>query len=1066
EQKWIVACVFMPPLYSLTAYVSLHEPHWRLLLLLVRECYESAAIYSFAMFLISCLGGQERTIWKLSRSTYQPFPRSANPPRKRRAHPIPPNQNSSHTAVSAPPANPLPPAHTTQQAIFTPSIFSAWQQTTFSASSRSAGPSVTRQARPKRFFQECILEEPLLEADAEADEPSSLSSPTTDRQPESLTGESFTVQHWLRDAEIKGVYSQEEGHDDGKWSRFLRGMAGSGRWVRRREEERRGAGGQQWEGVLEQGAEYGGDVGGGSGDGSSGASSGGSGGSSTDNVAGGSRGRGGADGWVRASSSGSTAAASSAAATTGPFRMPVPSHSERIFSRQKTDAVSARHQKPLPFHTAPPSHSASESTWPRGGAAGGTVRQQPPQYTDSESCAREDEGYWSSTDADVESGGGEGVVAGCWESVRQESIMGDSGSSGFGWRGGAPAFAAAAASGGDGEGAGGESRGRGRGGGGGGGGGVTASTAAAPSAPPGAGGAAAGVSSSAAAVYVHPVPLRWLLPEWVHGQQLFQECKFGIVLYMVIKPACALLQVVFGPFGLYKEGDFSPYSLYPYATLLINLSQMYALYCIVVFYHAIGHYLAHIRPLGKFLAIKGVIFVTYWQSVIIAAAVLFLGLGSGGASPLHGLDWQDVVQDWLICVEMAAAVLANHWTFPVSPYTRSRLAPARMQRLPAGVVAVLADMADPSAPLDPEEILASEVIGRSLFKGSVAAAGAAVVDSETAAATVASGGLGNAGAGGFRVAGMGGEGALGGGRIGDGRDRRGGGMGAGGDVDGRGGSGVEVEWNAGGSGGLAGALAAASRVVGAPFRRDRREDAWEYASDYLGRRDMEVSEKIHDVLVGGGTDAFQDMQAAVQRGMQPISAAVEPLTAAVQPFSAAVTSAHQQVASTWHQLQASLPALPAAFLPAVADSRGNVRDGGAGERSRRVGGRGNGDGGCGADGKRWSEDDMGIVFRGRVGEGGAVVGIEAQTIAGNGGRRALGGRMMRNDGGWAKARHGGGGKHGPTGGGGHETSRICALDANSTVLRVGGGCDRRTVGPVRRSRSNESVAGEALYSLS
>ncbi|CAI5947128.1 unnamed protein product [Closterium sp. NIES-64] len=714
----------------------------------------------------------------------------------------------------------------------------------------------------------------------------------------------------------------------------------------------------------------------------------------------------------------------------------------------------------------PPSHSASESTWPREGVAGGAVRQQTPQYADSEACTREDEGYWSSTDADLESGQGEGVGAGCWESVRQEGILGELGSSGYDWRSGS-------AAGGDEERAGEAGR---RSGGRGGGGtaaaaaaaAAAASAAAAPRPPPGVGVAAAVAVSSGAAVYVHPVPLRWLLPEWVHGQQLFQECKFGIVLYMVIKPACALLQVVFGPLGLYKEGDFSPYSLYPYATLLINLSQMYALYCIVVFYHAIGHYLAHIRPLGKFLAIKGVIFVTYWQSVLIAVVVLFLGLASGGASPLHGLDWQDAVQDWLICVEMAAAALANHWTFPVSPYTRSRLAPARMQRLPAGVVAVLADMADPSAPLDPEEILASEVIGRSLFTGSTAAAGAAVVDSETAAATLASGGLGSGGAGGFRVAGMGGEGgASGGGRIGDGRDRRGGGMGAGGDADGRGGSGVEVEWNAGGSGGLAGALAAASRIVGAPFRRDGREDAWEYASDYLGRRDMEVSEKIHDVFVGGGTDAFQDMQAAVQRGMQPISAAVEPLTAAVQPFSAAVTSAHQQVASTWHQLQASLPALPAAFLPAVANSRGNVRDGGVVERSGRVRGRaGGGGGGCGADGKRWSEDDIGIVFRGRGGEGGAVVGIEAQTIAGNGARRALGARVMRNDGGWVKARHGEDWKHGPTGGGGHETIKICALDANSTVLRVGVGCDRRTDRPVRRSRSNESVAGEALYSLS
>lgn len=51
--------------------------------------------------------------------------------------------------------------------------------------------------------------------------------------------------------------------------------------------------------------------------------------------------------------------------------------------------------------------------------------------------------------------------------------------------------------------------------------------------------------------------------------------------------------------------------------------QIWALYCLILFYTGTKEELAPIRPLSKFIVVKSVVFLSYWQSVLIDLLVFF-----------------------------------------------------------------------------------------------------------------------------------------------------------------------------------------------------------------------------------------------------------------------------------------------------------------------------------------------------------------------------------------------------------------------------------------------------------
>lgn len=99
--------------------------------------------------------------------------------------------------------------------------------------------------------------------------------------------------------------------------------------------------------------------------------------------------------------------------------------------------------------------------------------------------------------------------------------------------------------------------------------------------------------------------LAFFFSEFVHN------CKHGILQYAVVRPITTVISMICDLCGVYGESDFSPSVAFPYMIALNNLSQFIAMYCLVLFYKANKTELKPMKPLGKFLCIKAVVFFSF-----------------------------------------------------------------------------------------------------------------------------------------------------------------------------------------------------------------------------------------------------------------------------------------------------------------------------------------------------------------------------------------------------------------------------------------------------------------------
>ncbi|KND02010.1 uncharacterized protein SPPG_02515 [Spizellomyces punctatus DAOM BR117] len=153
--------------------------------------------------------------------------------------------------------------------------------------------------------------------------------------------------------------------------------------------------------------------------------------------------------------------------------------------------------------------------------------------------------------------------------------------------------------------------------------------------------------------------------------ETFLFVRRGVLQFVILKPILSVLTMILKLAGQYHEGYIGWTSCYMWLSLFYNLSVCWSLYCLVLFYVQCSKDLQPYRPMPKFICVKSIVFLTFYQGLGIAFLV-WAGLirDKGGYS---GSNLALALQDFLICVEMPFLAMLHWYAFPWTDYDDRRL---------------------------------------------------------------------------------------------------------------------------------------------------------------------------------------------------------------------------------------------------------------------------------------------------------------------------------------------------------------------------------------------------------
>jgi len=173
-------------------------------------------------------------------------------------------------------------------------------------------------------------------------------------------------------------------------------------------------------------------------------------------------------------------------------------------------------------------------------------------------------------------------------------------------------------------------------------------------------------------------PMNWCLPAWDVEQLIFWS-RFGILQYCLCQVLMSITIFSCDLADVYEEGSMDPKAAYPYVALIITLSQSWAIYCLVLYYHGLMHMdkaspggqnFARFNGLSKFICVKMVVFFIFWQGCGLAVLVHFGIINSTD-------EWTEsevaiAIQDCCVCLEMFGFAIAHIYVFDTKDFVETR----------------------------------------------------------------------------------------------------------------------------------------------------------------------------------------------------------------------------------------------------------------------------------------------------------------------------------------------------------------------------------------------------------
>ncbi|KAI2624279.1 DUF300-domain-containing protein [Hypoxylon sp. NC1633] len=160
----------------------------------------------------------------------------------------------------------------------------------------------------------------------------------------------------------------------------------------------------------------------------------------------------------------------------------------------------------------------------------------------------------------------------------------------------------------------------------------------------------------------------WRTPK--SGLTWFNIIWIGIYHYCFIRVAMTITAVATQYFERYCESSNSPVFAHIWVIVIECIAVSIAMYCVIQFYVQLREPLSEHQPFLKVLAIKLVIFLSFWQTIAISLGTSTLHI----VNPNAVLSYPDLkvgIPSLMLCVEMALFGILHLWAFPFAPYVQN-----------------------------------------------------------------------------------------------------------------------------------------------------------------------------------------------------------------------------------------------------------------------------------------------------------------------------------------------------------------------------------------------------------
>jgi hypothetical protein len=161
---------------------------------------------------------------------------------------------------------------------------------------------------------------------------------------------------------------------------------------------------------------------------------------------------------------------------------------------------------------------------------------------------------------------------------------------------------------------------------------------------------------------------------WKLGVSFLNRCRWGVAQYVLVRVVCSVVQVSLESVGRAGDGNLgSVGSADLWITLLINVSQLWALYCLIFFASVLWPALRPLRPINKFLLVKVMVFGFWWQQVMLDILDSAQALNPLAANKGEDYSVGLILQNVLITMEVMIIALLHHFIFGVGDFLRPEM---------------------------------------------------------------------------------------------------------------------------------------------------------------------------------------------------------------------------------------------------------------------------------------------------------------------------------------------------------------------------------------------------------